>query len=48
MTAHVFNSKLDPHYPATLSSKVINGILRTELGFKGVVITDDMNMGGNY
>jgi beta-N-acetylhexosaminidase len=45
MTAHVFNSKLDPHYPATLSSKVINGILRTELGFKGVVITDDMNMG---
>ncbi len=50
MTAHVFNSKLDSRYPATLSSKVINGILRGELGFKGVVITDDMNMGAitNY
>ena len=44
MTAHVFNSQLDPTYPATLSHATITGILRDELGFDGVVITDDMNM----
>ncbi len=44
MTAHIFNAKLDPRYPATLSSKVITGILRDEIGFDGVIITDDMNM----
>ena len=45
MVAHVFNQKLDAHYPATLSSKTVNGLLREELGFKGVVITDDLQMG---
>jgi beta-N-acetylhexosaminidase len=45
MTAHVFNTQLDPIYPATLSKAVITGILREELGYDGVVITDDMNMG---
>ena len=44
MTAHVFNTQLDPTYPATLSHATITGILRDELGFDGVVITDDMNM----
>ncbi len=44
MTAHVFNVRLDPDYPATLSQATINGLLRDELGFSGVVITDDMNM----
>lgn len=44
MTAHIFNANLDPKYPATLSHKIITGILRTELGYDGVVITDDMNM----
>ena len=44
MTAHVFNTQLDPTYPATLSQATITGILRDELGFDGVVITDDMNM----
>jgi len=50
MVAHVYNKKLDPKYPATLSNKIINGKLRKELGFKGVVITDDMQMGaiGSY
>ena len=50
MTAHIFNSKLDPDYPATLSKKIITGILREQLGFQGVVITDDMGMGAitNY
>ncbi|QGY41940.1 glycoside hydrolase family 3 [Pseudodesulfovibrio cashew] len=45
MTAHIFNARLDPVYPATLSRKVIGGLLRGELGFDGVVITDDMDMG---
>jgi len=44
MTAHIFNAGLDPDYPATLSRKVITGILREDIGFDGVVVTDDMNM----
>lgn len=45
MTAHVFNARLDDCYPATLSKNVITGLLRGELGFDGVVISDDMQMG---
>ncbi len=45
MTAHIFNANLDPDYPATLSRATLTGILRDELGFDGVVITDDMQMG---
>jgi beta-N-acetylhexosaminidase len=45
MTSHVFNAKLDAQYPATMSEKVITGILRGQLGFDGVVITDDLAMG---
>jgi len=44
MTAHVFNKKLDD-VPATLSSKVMNDILRKQYGWKGVIISDDMQMG---
>ena len=44
MTAHVFNARLDPDRPATLSSKVVTGILRERLGFDGVVVSDDMEM----
>jgi len=45
MVAHVFNKRLDANYPATLSEKIIKGKLRQELGFNGVVITDDLQMG---
>lgn len=45
MTAHVFHSGLDPEWPATLSRKVVGGILRDRLGFEGVVFSDDMEMG---
>jgi len=45
MTAHIFNANLDPDYPATLSYSTITGILRQQLGWDGVVITDDMGMG---
>jgi beta-N-acetylhexosaminidase len=45
MTAHVFNANLDSKLPATLSKNIITTILRDELKFDGVVITDDMGMG---
>jgi beta-N-acetylhexosaminidase len=44
MTAHIFNSHLDKQDPATLSPATINGLLRGELGFEGVVISDDLQM----
>jgi len=44
MTAHIFNRHLDPELPATLSHKTISGLLRRELGFAGVVISDDLDM----
>ncbi len=44
MTAHVFNSKLDKNYPATLSYNVNTKLLRDELGYKGVIISDDLQM----
>lgn len=45
MVAHVFNKKIDAKYPATLSKKTVDGLLRRELGYRGVVITDDLQMG---
>jgi beta-N-acetylhexosaminidase len=45
MVAHVFNKKLDTKYPATLSRRTVDGLLRKKLGFGGVVITDDLQMG---
>ncbi|MBU0720387.1 N-acetylmuramoyl-L-alanine amidase [bacterium] len=44
MTAHVFNSRLDKTYPATLSYKVNTELLRKKMGFRGVVISDDLQM----
>ena len=45
MTAHIVNSKLDESkLPATLSKKIITGILRDSLGFTGPVFSDDMMM----
>lgn len=45
MVAHVFNRRLDKKYPATLSYATVNGLLRKKLGYNGVVITDDLQMG---
>jgi beta-N-acetylhexosaminidase len=45
MTAHIIDRDIDPDYPATLSPKFIQNILRDELGFDGVVFSDDMQMG---
>lgn len=44
MTAHIFNANLDPDLPATLSNRTVAGILRGQLGYNGVVISDDMQM----
>ncbi len=48
MTSHIAVSALDPgeKRPATVSRPIITGLLREELGFKGVVVTDAMLMGG--
>jgi beta-N-acetylhexosaminidase len=45
MTAHVFNRTLDVEHPATLSHRTITGLLRRDLGFRGLVVTDDLRMG---
>lgn len=45
MTAHVFNAQLDSVYPATLSRHTTYRILREQLGFEGVIISDDLHMG---
>ena len=44
MTAHIFNRRLDPDFPATLSCKTINGLLRGQMRFEGLVIADDLHM----
>ena len=44
MTAHVLYPMLDQHQPATLSERIISGLLRKEFGFQGVVMTDDLEM----
>ena len=45
MVAHILMTRLDPDWPASLSHKVVTGLLREELGFDGVVCTDDLTMG---
>ncbi|MGL5347059.1 MAG: beta-N-acetylhexosaminidase [Peptostreptococcaceae bacterium] len=45
MISHIILDKIDHQNPSTLSKKVITDILKKDLGFKGVVITDDINMG---
>ncbi len=44
MLGHLFNRNLDGKYPATLSRKTIQSLLRNRLAFEGVVISDDMQM----
>ena len=45
MVAHILLSQVDPDYPASLSHRVVTGLLREEMGFDGVVCTDDLTMG---
>lgn len=48
MTAHlaVPSIEADPRLPATMSRAVLTGLLREQLGFQGLIVTDAMNMGG--
>ncbi|WP_353096484.1 beta-N-acetylhexosaminidase [Tissierella praeacuta] len=45
MVAHILYPNIDKDYPATMSSKMIQNILRDDLGYNGVVVSDDMTMG---
>lgn len=44
MTAHVVYDAIDPDNPATLSEKIVGGLLRDQLGYDGVVFSDDLLM----
>lgn len=44
MSAHILLSALDPNRPATLSPRILTGLLREELGFGGLIVTDGIEM----
>jgi beta-N-acetylhexosaminidase len=44
MTAHVLVPALDEQLPATLSPRIVDGILKRELGYRGLVLSDDLEM----
>ena len=44
MTAHVLVPSLDEERPATLSRRIVQGMLRDEIGFEGVILSDDLEM----
>ncbi len=45
LVSHLKYPALDEEYPASLSSKIMIDLLRNKLGYKGIIITDDMEMG---
>lgn len=45
LVSHLKYPALDEEYPASLSSKIMTDLLHNELGYKGIIITDDMEMG---
>lgn len=45
MSSHAVYPALDPDFPATLSHRILAELIREELGFEGLVITDDLEMG---
>ncbi len=46
MTAHVVMPAIEPGVPATMSHKILTGLLRDELGFDGLIVTDALDMAG--
>ncbi|MFJ4778471.1 glycoside hydrolase family 3 protein [Streptomyces sp. NPDC088762] len=44
MSAHILVPSLDPTRPATLSPRILTGLLRKELGYEGLIVTDGMEM----
>lgn len=45
MTAHILLPRIDADNPATLSRRILTGLLKEETGFEGVVLADDLRMG---
>ncbi len=45
MTAHILLPQIDPENPASLSRVVLYGVLRRHMGFRGVILADDLGMG---
>jgi beta-N-acetylhexosaminidase len=45
MTAHILLPQIDPERPASLSRKMLDGVLRRRMEFKGVILADDLGMG---
>jgi beta-N-acetylhexosaminidase len=45
MTAHIIVQAIDPDLPATLSRDVLTGLLRKEMGYDGLIVTDSLDMG---
>ncbi|WP_017025081.1 glycoside hydrolase family 3 N-terminal domain-containing protein [Vibrio rumoiensis] len=45
MTSHILYPQLDSVHPATLSSTILQQVLRQDMGFEGIIISDSMNMG---
>ncbi len=46
MTSHILLPQLDPERPATLSPRILQELLRAELGFDGVIVSDALDMAG--
>ena len=46
MTSHILLPRVDPVFPATLSERILEGLLREELGFEGVIVSDALDMVG--
>jgi beta-N-acetylhexosaminidase len=44
MTAHIVYSAIDPSAPATLSSRLVAEVIRSQIGFDGVLVSDDLSM----
>jgi beta-N-acetylhexosaminidase len=44
MTAHVVFSAIDPVAPATLSTAIVGGVIRDSMGFRGLLMSDDISM----
>ena len=45
MISHILFKKIDPEWPASLSPQVVGDLLRKRMGYNGVIITDDLDMG---
>ncbi len=45
MLSHIHYNLIDPHWPASLSATIARDVLRDQMGFNGVIMTDDLDMG---